>query len=247
MVFRKAREVWRESLAMGVLRHELDQLLSQDRSRELLGRFRRISEAIECPHNESHVLSFAVALLSLPPDVEGCIVEAGCFKGGSTAKTSIVAKLLGRTLVVFDSFEGLPENAEEHDRTIDGVSIREWFRPKAFCGSLEEVRANVARHGEPDACRFVKGWFEDTLPGFSVPVCAGYLDVDLAASTRTCLQYLYPRLSPGGVLVSQDGDFPLVLEVFEDERFWRESVGCERPVIDGLRRSKMISVRKPRG
>ncbi len=38
----------------------------------------------------------------------GDVVECGCYAGGSTAKLSIVAKALGKRVLVFDSFEGLP-------------------------------------------------------------------------------------------------------------------------------------------
>ncbi len=49
------------------------------------------------------------------------------------------------------------------------------------------------------------------MPCFEQPVLGAYIDVDLASSTIACLKYLYPRLVPGGVIVSQDGDFPLVI------------------------------------
>lgn len=83
------------------------------------------------------------------------------------------------------------------------------------------------------------------MPGFDEPIAAAYIDVDLASSTRTCLKYLYPRLSPGGVLISQDGDFPLVMAVFDDDNFWRDEIGCEKPTIDGLGKSKMLKIIKP--
>ena len=91
----------------------------------------------------------------------------------------------------------------------------------------------------------VEGWFDDTMPGFTGKIAAAYVDVDLASSTRTCLKYLYPLLVPGGVLMSQDGDFPLVIEVFEDDAFWEQEVGCERPHIEGLGTSKMLKLIKP--
>ena len=46
---------------------------------------------------------------------------------------------------------------------------------------------------------------------------------------------MYPLLSPGGAIYSQDGDFPLVIEVFKDEKFWIEEVGCDKvPEIVGI-------------
>ena len=38
----------------------------------------------------------------------GVVVECGCFMGGSTANLSLVCGIVGRGLIVYDSFEGLP-------------------------------------------------------------------------------------------------------------------------------------------
>jgi O-methyltransferase len=233
--FRLAR-LQRELLEAGV---------SSEDQRALLRRFLHVSKNVPCPHNPSHILAFVVELYRLAPEVQGGIIEAGAYRGGSTAKISIVAHNLGRPFHVFDSFQGLPANQESHDTSIMGHSIKDWFREGEFCGSLEEVRRNVTEHGEIEPCNFIPGWFEDTMPGFDKQIAAAYIDVDLASSTRTCLKYLYPRLSPGGVLVSQDGDFPLVMAVFDDDSFWRGEVGCEKPTIDGLGRDKILRIVKP--
>jgi O-methyltransferase len=91
----------------------------------------------------------------------------------------------------------------------------------------------------------MKGWFDVTMPRFQSPVAAVYLDVDLASSTRTCLRYLWPLLEPGGILYSQDGHIPLVLKVFDDQRFWEDEIGCSQPEIHGRGEGKLIWMRKP--
>ena len=145
--------------------------------------------------------------------------------------------------MVFDSFEGIPDNIEQHDKNIFGEDV--FFHKGNWCGRLEEVRDNVSKYGELQACEFVKGWFDDTLPKFSEPIVAVYVDVDLASSTATCLKYLYPKLVPGGVLYSQDGHLPLVLEVLSDDQFWKETVGCPKPRIEGFGEQKLIKIVKP--
>jgi len=210
-------------------------------------RLARISQNVLCPHNQSQIIAFLSAFLALPPEKEGCIVEAGSYKGGSTAKFSIGARMVNRQLVAFDSFEGLPENLEPHEKSILGHSIENAFEGGRFCGTLEEVKANVSKYGEPDVCRYIQGWFDETMPDFSEKICAAYVDVDLASSTKTCLKYLYPLLIPGGVLVSQDGDFPLVIEVFDDDEFWENEVGCKKPHIEGLGSRKLLKIVKPVG
>jgi len=110
---------------------------------------------------------------------------------------------------------------------------------------LSEVKRNVVRYGDLGVCTFVKGWFDDTMPKFSKLIAAVFLDVDLASSTRTCLKYLYPLLTPGGVLYSHDGHLPLVVDVFRDSSFWKKEVGCSRPYIEGLGKRKLIRIIKP--
>ena len=246
-MFQALKEHWREAKSLGPLKAEWARVCPDDALRgELWEKFLQIRKGVPCPHNESHTLSFVVEMFrtSARHPGNGVFVEAGCYKGGSTAKLSHVAWHLGRKLVAFDSFQGLPENKENHERSIFGYSIRHWFTPGEFCGSLEEVRENVSTFGRIEVCEFVEGWFENTLPQFSAPILGAYIDVDLATSTKTCLKYLYPQIVPGGVLVSQDGDFPLVIDVFEDRRFWEEEVGVAMPRIDGLRESKMLRVVK---
>lgn len=209
-----------------------------------LQKFRQVNHHVETAHNHSHILQFLLAMFELPARLEGCIAEAGTYKGGSTAKISLVAAHLQREFFVFDSFCGLPENTEPHDKSVLGHSVKNWFTTGKFAGTLDEVKANVKAYGDLSVCQFIPGWFEDTMPSFSEKIALAYLDVDLAASTRTCLKYLYPLISPGGAIYSQDGDFPLVIEVFRDKQFWVEEVGCDHiPYIDNIGK-KITIIRK---
>src|SRR5436853_4383590 len=119
------------------------------------------------PHRLWHIYTFTDAILSLPADVEGCIVEAGCFKGISSAKFTHAAKIANRKFVIFDSFEGLPDNAENHQQSIMGHSIQGWFVQGEYQGGLDEVRDNIAKYGFAHLCEFKKGWFDVTMPQFT--------------------------------------------------------------------------------
>ena len=193
-------------------------------------------------HTQDEMLRCIKAILASRATGEGAIVEAGCFKGGSTAKFSLAAAIVDKQLVVFDSFEGLPHNTEPHRKTIFGEQIG--FYKGLYSGSIEEVRDYVSRYGRIDNCKFVKGWFEDTLPNFHAPVSVIYLDVDLVSSTRTCLKYLYPLLQPKGVLFSQDAHIPLVIDLLDSDDFWLNEVGCKKPKIEGLRKKKLVRIVK---
>jgi O-methyltransferase len=206
----------------------------------LTDRVLSVDEKISCAHTHHEIADVLLALLAVKPETQGCIVEAGCFKGGSTAKLSLLASLLHRRLFVFDSFEGIPEHHEAH--TTDIFGERAGFPIGSYCGRLEEVEENIRRYGVLDCCDLVRGWFEDTLPSFSKPVALAFIDVDLASSTRTCLRYLYPLLVPGGTILSHDGHLPLCIEVFRDVASW---AGSSMPIIEGLGTRKLITIRKP--
>jgi O-methyltransferase len=207
----------------------------------LIRRMFAISWLIPCPHLQQEM--FAVMQAALTNSAEGVIVEAGSFKGGSTAKLSLVAKLAGRRLIVFDSFEGLPDHDERHGKTIFGE--RTDFAPRSYCGALEEVTENIRRFGQLSVCEFRKGWFEDTMPLFREPIAAAYIDVDLVSSTRTCLKHLYPLLVPGGAIFSQDGHLPLVTAAIGDTKFWETEIGYRMPPIEGLGTRKLLKIEKP--
>ena len=202
-----------------------------------------ISDKIDCQHTQEEMLNFIEVVLNLPPNSKGVIIEAGCYKGGSTAKFSLAVDIVGKNLVVFDSFQGIPENSEAHDKDIFGGPVS--FKEGYYCGTLDEVKINVSKYGKIDCCKFVKGWFENTLPNFQEPISAIYLDVDLVSSTRTCLKYFYPLLEPGGVIFSQDGHLPLVDELFDNDSFWLDEIGCKKPPIFGLGKQKLIHIIKP--
>lgn len=260
-LYRRARAVVKRILPSGLyvpyryLRYREDRatihsfLRDTDMAASLFQRFMLvyrlyvISNDVDCPHSQEEALAFRRAILMVPPDTEGCIVEAGAYKGGSTAKFNIATRLANRELVVLDSFEGIPEHDEQHDKNIFGGAAS--FPEGSYRGTLEEVKANVARYGRIDVCSFVQGWFEETMPSFSRPIAAIYLDVDLAASTRACLMYLYPILVAGGALYSQDGHLPLVIDVFSNNTFWHHEVGLARPDIKGLGTRTLIWAPKP--
>jgi O-methyltransferase len=201
-----------------------------------------ISLNVDSPHEQDEILDFIRTILTLPLDRKGVIVEAGCFKGGSTAKFSLAAEITGRTLVVFDSFEGIPANDEPHGKNIFGGNAS--FKKGDYCGALQEVKSNVAKFGNIGCCRFIKGWFDDTMPDFKEPIAAMYLDVDLASSTRTCLKYLYPLLEKGGAIYSQDAHLPLVIDVFNDDEFWSKEVGFKKPSMYGIGKKTLIKATK---
>ncbi|MFZ1126857.1 TylF/MycF/NovP-related O-methyltransferase [Methanoregula sp.] len=124
--------------------------------------------------------------------VPGDIAEVGVYKGGSA---KIICSAKGdRVLHLFDTFAGLPRVDE-----VDAV----WpFYEGKFAASYDHVRTYLSH--EKNVFMY-KGIFPDT----SDPVKDKWfsfvnLDVDTYESTKKCLEFFYPRMSAGGVIVSHD-------------------------------------------
>jgi O-methyltransferase len=213
--------------------------LSRAARLDLVRRFVGITNHVRSYHQQAEILTVADRVLARAGRPGLTVVECGVGKGGGTAKLSLIARLAGARLVVFDSFRGIPANAERHT---DLLGRRMTFREGAFRGRLREVERTVARFGAPDVVEYRKGWFADTLPAFDAAVDVALIDVDLLASTRTCLVHLMPRLRPDGVLFSQDGHLRATVDLLGRDAFWRDEVGVPPPAIRGLGRAKLVEI-----
>ena len=201
-----------------------------------------INSKIECAHTDDEIIEIYLELIE-KKRLPGVIIECGCFKGGSTAKISLLSSLLNKSFYVFDSFEGIPENDEQHCLTIYNEKII-GFHKGDYKGSLLEVKNNLSKYGNDCNVSLIKGLFDQTLPCFDQKILIAYLDVDLVSSTKICLKYLYPNLVPGGVIFSQDAHLPLIVKLLNDELFWKKEIGAIKPHIEGLGKKKLIKIIK---
>jgi hypothetical protein len=177
-------------------------------------------------------LVMAVKLLEISPKVQGAVVECGCWKGGATVNLSLIAKITGRELMVYDSFEGLPPPTPGDP--IAERSFRNGFVPGVFGGALEEVQDNVSRYGAIEACSFHKGWFKDTLPHHKGPIVMAFWDVDYYASLHDCLLNLWPSIIDRGfVFLDEYRDVPYC-SVFYSEKYWSKYFSCAPPGLVGI-------------
>lgn len=179
-------------------------------------------------------LVIATKLLSLPPEVEGSVVECGCYKGGSTANLSLIAARCDRRLEVFDSFEGMPVPSEA-DRTHTLVASEELhtYAEGAWRASVEEVRTNVGRYGDLEACTFHAGYFEETMDAFDGPCVLVFLDVGLRDSAETCLRRLWPALVDGGFCFTHDVKHMEIASLFFDALWWTDTFQRDPPGLVG--------------
>jgi O-methyltransferase len=171
-------------------------------------------------------LAMAAKLLSVPPEIEGDVVECGCFLGGSTANLSLVCEIVDRRLIVYDSFEGLPPPEEGDQYASESTA-------GFLAASLEQVRANVEKLGHIERCEFRAGWFSETLDRHTSPIAFCFLDVDYQASLWDCVTRLWPHLVAEGYLFIDEYVLLDYCALFFSERFWAEQFGQTPPGLIG--------------
>jgi hypothetical protein len=143
--------------------------------------------------------------------IEGAQAECGVFQGASALVLCRAAQTddpayAGAGLHLIDSFAGLSRPGETDSFSLPGPEGRPPSRQSlpegTLSASLEEVR--LALRGFPQVA-FHRGWIPDAfalLPESRWSFV--HIDVDLHDPTYTSLDYFFPRLSTGGVIICDD-------------------------------------------
>lgn len=131
------------------------------------------------------LIALAAVASTAPP---GAFVEVGVYRGGSAWHLNAVAARQGRELHLFDTFTGIP-----HKGDLDQHAI----------GDYGDVDKESLRRAFPRAV-FHVGVFPQTLPDDLRGFAFVHVDCDQYAGHRACIDLLYPRLVPGGIMMFDD-------------------------------------------
>lgn len=140
-------------------------------------------------------------LESIPSLANGEVAECGVYQGANALILATLSETISRRAFnLFDSFEGLASLSSADPKSRQGefsdVSVEE-------IDLLFSAFRNV---------RIVKGRFEESLPkDGDFPYVFAYVDCDLYEGTATCCRYFWPKIPPGGFLVTHDYWFPDVV------------------------------------
>ena len=163
-------------------------------------------------------------------DIPGEIVECGTARGGSAALMGITLRRMdsSKGLWVFDAFEGLPEPSKADP---------DWRIAKGYVGrcrgEVEQVRSFFQEVGILGKSRIVKGLFQDTLAKAEISqIAVLHLDGDWYDSVRVCLEGLYDRVSPGGIIQIDDYGYWAGARRAVDEFIEKENIEAELQQID---------------
>jgi O-methyltransferase len=155
---------------------------------KLLLEIRSQRDMLMLPCEACQVMSLVDAVKNVPGDM----AELGVANGASAKM--IAARAPERVLHLFDTFSGLPDPTEKD-------SLR--FQKGQYRHALEEVREYV----KGDNLRFHTGLFPESAKEISGARFAFvHLDADLYEPTKAGLEWFYPRLNRGGILICHDYD-----------------------------------------
>jgi hypothetical protein len=152
-----------------------------------------------------HLYSFVE--LAKAENVEGDIVECGCWRGGSSAIMLYRERQIKNksNIYIYDSFEGLPA---PNDIATDGLKAQ-----KINTGELSWLKANKEDvisimkklNIYDDRVHIIKGWFNQTTIDSPVQkIAILHSDGDLYESTKTVLENFYHKVVHNGFIVNND-------------------------------------------
>ena len=125
--------------------------------------------------------------------LKGDVGQLGVYKGGSAKMIAECFKNTPSKVFLFDTFEGLPGDAEGEQGLFSDVAF-------------EEVQKLLSPYPRVE---LRKGFFPDTAQDLKDRTYSfAYLDGDMYQSTKDGLEFFYPRLIPGGIMLCDDYESP---------------------------------------
>ena len=183
--------LWRELVKQGKVNRNLQKLESKYRDKDRFFNFWYQVNRLQ-KHN-----------------IPGAFAELGVYKGDT-------AEILhgmdnDREFLLFDTFKGFNESDLKNESGKAATYTRHSFADT----SLEMVKQRL----DSDKFKFYKGDFSET--SISVPekkFALVNMDADLYNPTKAGLEYFYPRMSKGGVIIVHDynPDWPGIMKAVEE-------------------------------
>jgi O-methyltransferase len=169
--------------------------------------------------NEAFLL---YALARAQRSLGGSMAEVGVFEGSSA---ELICKAKGESpLHLFDTFEGLPQPRGSEGRVLERGQ---------FAAGLAAVRSRLASYV---SVHLHAGLFPQSATGLEAErFSLVHLDVDLFTSTLAGLEFFYPRMLTGGIIVSHDYSMlPGVAEAFTAFLADKPEAVIELPTTQGM-------------
>jgi O-methyltransferase len=141
--------------------------------------------------------------------VPGVFAELGVYKGDSAQLIHLMDS--SREFHLFDTFEGF----REKDLAVESGKAATYTKHNFADTSIERVQQRLSN----PKFVFHKGYFPETAENLKeMQFALVSMDVDLYNPTRAGLEFFYPRLSPGGVIIVHDynPDWPGIMKAVDE-------------------------------
>jgi O-methyltransferase len=123
-------------------------------------------------------------------DIDGIAVEVGVWRGGIAR---LMADTIDKDLYLFDTFSGIPYKSDKDNfHEIGHFKETDIEFVKEFVGNKEKVH-------------IYQGIFPgsgDVLVGKKIAIA--HIDVDMYQSYKEALEFIYPLMSKGGIIIFDD-------------------------------------------
>lgn len=151
--------------------------------------------------------------------LRGSFVEFGVYRAGYAFMILSTASLhADQRFYLFDTFKGIPRT------NLTETEARAGFAKRLDSTSLAHVREVLAEWSANIV--LVEGDIFDTLLEVETgEIAFCHLDLNASAPTKRALEYLYPRLVPGGMIVMDDYGF----SGYEEQRSVLDAFFADKP------------------
>ena len=165
-----------------------------------------LSPTITFSHAKKY--SYFNRLLGAVADVHGDVVECGI--GGGESLLFLCSTCADqyplRKVWGFDSFKGFPKFSPEDDGETNQEVFGDWRETDTGVPLIKVLLDSFAMFGMPKTwtrsnVTIIGGFFDETLGMYTGEgIALLHLDCDLYNSYKTCLEKLYDKVVPGGVI-----------------------------------------------
>lgn len=129
--------------------------------------------------------------------ITGAVAELGVYQGDFAKEINHI--FFDRKLYLFDTFEGF--NHDDCDIELSKGYMQN-NRTGYFSNTTEELVLEKMRY--PNNCVICKGYFPQSASKVEDSFCFVNLDADLYAPTLAGLEFFYPRMISGGIILVHD-------------------------------------------
>ena len=151
-------------------------------------------------------------LFKMSQNIPGSIIECGVFKGNSLIRFASFRNLgisKSKKIIGFDMFGKFPETNFQKDKKMRKLFIKE----SGSVGISKQQLIKVLKQKKIDQkIELVKGNIVQTVPNYvkthpKLKISFLNLDTDLYEPAKIILEYLYPKITKGGILLLDDYGF----------------------------------------